>query len=378
MKKRIFVWANLGISVAVLTSTLDTKAQSSQPLSTVPLGAYIGAAQNDTLGLFEILSRHEFVTTKTKFGSINSIDFWDLPSGHIKSRIVPPEPIDAVQLSPDARRLIATQAVLGDPKHKVYNPHKLFVWSARTKKLLRVIDFGEHVFVRDIVFWPDKPEQVIVQISPIDSLKTRLFHLDLNTGRFGRPVKYPAAKYLFHSFWGYSVFSPNKKMLASVDEMGEGFAGSVDIVDVRTGRVHMHYEAQFSQQPVFGDAFFLSNTRFFFGSWLDTHANAPAFAGYSFDFTKSKLRLRGESKLRCLSDVPSRRGQGFFQSKYGLELWDIAWQKRLRRWPRLKNVEQIAISHDGKTAGFYYREEQDESEWNPQQPFHVAVQIWDF
>ena len=377
VKKRIFVWANLGISVAIFTSPLDTKAQSLQPLSTVHLGAYIGAASNRRLDFFKILNRHTFVTTTPQSSAIHCIDFWDLQSGRIKNRIVPPEPVSYVQLSPDTRRLIATQAILGDLKHKIYSPHKLFVWSARTKKMLRVIDFGAHFFVREVAFWPGKAEQVIIQISAPNGSQQHFLHLDLNTGYFGKPIHYPAAQYLFHDFWGYFVLSPDRKLLASVYEMGEGFAGSIDIVDVETGQVRVHHVAE-GDNPIYGASFFLSPKRFFFGSWPEIDPYKPIFAGYSFDITKPKLKLRGESKLRCLAAVPSRLGQGFFLSKYGLELWDIARQERLRRWPRLKDVEQIAIARDGKTVGFYYGQEQDDRQINPRQPFKVAAQFWRF
>lgn len=351
---------------------------AAEPIATAQLGAYVGDAQNRRLGCFEILNPNEFVTTKPGLLGTSSIDIWRLQSGQIETHIVPPEPVEAtsLQVSPDARRLIATQAVLGDRKHKVYDPHKLFVWSAQTKHLLRTIDFGLRIHIDGVVFWPGQPQQAIIQARPISSNQNLLLHVNLNTGKFGKLMGYPAAKYLLHSFSGYNVFSPDGKLLASVEEMGEGFAGSIDIVELKTGKILSHYAADFGQAPVFGAAFFLSNTRFFFGSWPVVDPVSPVYAGYSYDFTAKKISLRVDARLRCLAGVPSRPGYGFFISSKGLELWNIPKQQRLRRWPLLTDVEQIALSPDQKIVGFYYEPKQPEGESIPHQPFHTVAQFW--
>ncbi len=368
--KSIQAWVLVWFCAANLAAA---KPRQQGPIANIFLGAYIGHAQNRSLGLFEVLSRNEFVTTNPDFFDASSIDFWQASTGKIGQRIMPPESVHpySLQISSDARRLTGIPSSVTNVGHE----QKLFVWSVHTKKLLREIGFGHGIFLEEVAFWPGKPEQAIALLSSGSERSNRIIHVDLNTGKFGKHA-FAAAKYLFHGLFGYVVLSPDDQTVARVYEMGEGFPGSIDIVNMRSGKVLAHYEANWDSPPVFGAAFFLSNHRFFFGSWPVIDPVNPVYGGYSFAFPAKKVKLRGDSNLRCIAGWPSRLGYGFFESGHGLELWNIARHRRIKRWPQLLDVAQIAFSRHQNIAAFYYEKAQPEDNFDYKQPFKVSVQMW--
>ncbi len=354
------------------------------------MGAYIRDAHNSQLDFVAIPSRSEFVSVRLGSRiSGPSIDFWDMKSGRIKSHIVPPNTIQSYQLqtSPDSRLLIAAL-----PRLDPMGP-RLLVWSLRTRKLLRDIPLGPHLDLTGApAFVPGRADEVLVPVryetghrSLQDASRSpRVFRVNLSSGSIHKNVRNRLSPYIF-GFSGQAVFSPDKRLLASVSPTGEGDTGDIDVVDTASGRRLCHFQGDFTQHPIQGAAFFLPGRRLFFNSTFYNEPNSTTYGGFAFRIPRAPTRSNLQPKpyrlmnLRCVSGFPSRPGCGFFVSDRGLELWNIPRHKMLRRWPGLEYTEQIFFSPDGKTAGFYFsRPEQDDTGDTIRKPGSGTLQFWRF
>lgn len=380
----------------LISAVQSVEARGARLISTVPLGAYLKSGYDSQLGPLWIANggRQFFSTRSNRPGSRGGIDSWDLKRGHIVSRLVPPEQIDAgsVQASPHSRFLIATQELMGDARPIVYDPHRLFVWSLRTRKLLRTVEFGPRVNLDKVAFLPGRDDQVLVAArfskNGVTNQQQHVFRVNLGSGRVQANARHRLSKYLLN-YYAYTLFSSDGHLLARVDTLGEGQPGYVDVVDVKSGRLLRRFQGDFTRRPVYDGVFFLPGRRFFFMSApYGAHVGeqgAPAYRGLVFDIPRvpdnpgARVKTRRVMEAKCLAALPSRPGCAFFDSARGLELWDVPRHKRLRRWPELQRVERIMFSRDGRTAGFYFWRSMDIGDGLvTQRPGSEAIQFWCF
>ena len=90
------------------------------------------------------------------------------------------------------------------------------------------------------------------------------------------------------------------------------------------------------QDPFISKVFFLSETSLFCDGLV-----------YNLRTRRFKPLFRsGLSRLKCVTGVPHRRHCAFFQSRTGLELWNISARRRVRQWPTIRRARDIYFTPD--------------------------------
>lgn len=136
-----------------------------------------------------------------------------------------------------------------------------------------------------------------------------------------------------------TVFSPDSKLMAGCLAGGEGDPNGVFLLDPATGRLlNTFADAKHRANPPY---FFLSNTRLVYGNVI---------LNIKTGHTAPLLRPR-DTRLRCVSGVPGALGYAFFQTKTGLELWDLPAQRPVRRWASVTKADHLYFAADHSVMG---------------------------
>lgn len=361
-------------SLLLLCGFALPKKISAKPLnfiSAVPLGAYIRGASNSYLGNFQILNRRQFITMRPDNYKVKStIDFWNLKSGKIESRIFPPKSEciggGSVEVSPDGTKIIARQALFCGHDPHVRRPHQIYSWDLKTKKLLRTLDIGRDVHLDEAKFLPYQSKIILVKYRKYVDVKIGIvgekrytIYFDINTGKRLPHFRYAASEAVIAGYTHSSLFSPNRKYLLNTIEMGEGEPGSVTVSSLQTGKVLANHNGAFDGRATDGPAFFLSNQKVFFSSWNSVSTDEAPLNIYTnmvLNIETSQARLCSSPRLlhlHLIAGVPSHPGWAFFAARKGLELWDVTNVKLLQLWPNIKHIEQIFFAHDNSVFGLY-------------------------
>ena len=358
--------------VAFVSRAASAKPRPIALLSAVPMGAYIRGASNSQPGFIEILNEREFISTKPgNYPKMSTIDFWDLRRSQIIKRIIPPQKVNSgsVRISSDNKRIIAlSDASFGGTQ-------KLYVWQLLNKKLIRTFNFGNRVFLDNVIFLPGQSRIALVKVRDIKKIrykgrwetitdqKQHSFYIDIESGQKIFNERSAAAKFLEGDYFNRNSvqISPDQKRIINIYEAGEGSYNSIEVASVQTGKIVARFQGNYDIE-LSGKGFFLSNEQLLFGSWrsIDTD-DAPMLRN-----TNLILNLRtGQTRvcapplahLKCLGGIASRPGWGFFASSQGVELWNMPQMKLVHRWAHIKHIEDVYISRSQKVVGFYYWKE---------------------
>lgn len=335
------VFACLAFLMLCAGSLVSQAAAQESPLATVDLRGYMGGDANGDVRILRILNSHTFITARAyDAGKPASIDFWDVPSGKIITRILPSVPLDETDLtlSDDAQVLVAAGTFLVAQPDTFVN--EILVWKVADGKLIRTImpDRGYHV--NNAVFAPGNAHRLLITSITGNSSAIRYpFQvIDAATGKVLR-------QFLYQKFVNLeptrTVFSPSGHRIAQVDAGDRGGGGS--IFDGQ-GR----FVTEFSNAEIGRDVDSVAALAICTAFQSETKLFCD---GFLYDLRAKTLRraLTGSNaNLPCVAAVPSRPGYAFYLGKKGLELWNFTTQTRVRRWPRITRVDGLYFSQDNR------------------------------
>lgn len=300
--------------------------------------------------VLRVLNSHTFMTAREAFaGKPASIDFWDVASGKISDQIHPPAAVSPtdVTFSSDGQFIASVEdGLAAEPDGYAY---KVFVWNMDTRKLIRTIQFPVGRYSVDgAAFAPGDMHRLVVTGSTFSVNSSAIRYgfqvIDALTGKGHQRFLYPEGVGLesegVHLDSNETVFSPSGHRIARVDTDEGGGWGS--IFDDQ-GRLLN----KFASEEIGRDAdSFTFITRAAFQSETKLFCD-----GFLYDLSAKRLRraLTGSNaNLPCVAAVPSRPGYAFYLGKKGLELWNFTTQTRVRRWPKIMQVDGLYFSQDNR------------------------------
>lgn len=286
-----------------------------------------------------ILNSHEIVTAEYNLAGKYEFDLRNLRSGVLQPHASLPVPVDATSLLivPAPHSVLVSESVV-ITSSTYYHPHRMFLVDTQTGKLLKTIDVGPNYHIYTSAVLPGKQNDVVVAAGGLNGKASSLLHINLNTGKIKREVKYPDGPLLDQNG---IFFSPNGEVMACAFPGDEMSPNRIDFLETTSGKKLSVFHGDFSKHTVNAPTFFLSNTQIVCNNFIYNIKNART----------APLLKPHDTRQRCVSGVPGALGYAFFQTKTGLELWNLPADKMVRRWNGVTGADRILFASDHTTMG---------------------------
>ena len=286
-----------------------------------------------------ILNSHEIVTAEYNLAGKYDFDLRNLKSGRVQPHDPLPSPVDATSLLivPALHSILFSESVV-ITSSTYYHPHRMFLIDIQTGRLLKTIDVGPNYHIYTSAVLPNKQNDVVVAARGPNGNANSLLYINLHTGKVKQEVKYPDGPLLDQDD---IIFSPNGKTMACIYPGDEMSPDRIDFLETNTGKKLSAFQGDFSKHTIKAPAFFLSNTQIVCNNFiynLKTGHTAPLLKPH-------------DTRLRCVSSVPGALGYAFFQTKAGLELWNLSADKMVRRWAGVTQADHIYFAADHSVMG---------------------------
>lgn len=276
-----------------------------------------------------VLSSEEAVTLKSKLTPKernSEIDYWNLRTQKITFRISLPLVLDTdnAAVSTDLQQAVFFENIGVRP------PHKLLVFSFRTRKFLKPINFGPHVTLENVAYLPHHGSVVAVIAYNGNVRTSSLMLVNVISGKIIHPSRKTIA-WLYNTPYALAVSSDGAKMVGI-----SGEPNVLDVIDVNTGRA-LATLSDSDLHPIEAPLFFLSQDKIVCNNFIYNLKDKTALPIFVPAYTEEP----------CIAGLPQHPGYGFFLSTNGLELWNITQKQMLHRWPSIRDSRDIYFSPDG-------------------------------
>ena len=242
---------------------------------------------------------------------------------------------ESLQVSPNGQ-IVTNYDNIGYVNRKESTVHVVRVLDSSNAQIIKRFDIGRKSHIHRIFFHPRQPNSLIItatsQVPYEGDFTQGKDRIEFWNWRQGK--RYKSLSYQYARNVEDILFSPDGKYIACFFFASEGFSGRVEFLNSATGKSMWGVDAP-RQHPVDGANFFLSYTKLFCN-------------GQVYDLSKKSITpffKAGDRRLECVGEVESRLGMAFFTTKQGLELWNLATNKPVYRWP-IRAVDYVELSPD--------------------------------